>query len=326
MTKPQALKLEAANIPPELRDIQRWVMWRNVEQQAANGTTTWAKVPFTVNGKYASSTNSNTWNNFDTVVDAYLEGGFSGIGLVLGADVQGIDLDDCRDPETGDLNDFANEVLNSVSGYAEVSPSGTGIKIFTISNLDRTRVNHNHGLELYCKDRYFTVTGSVIEGHTNLPSNSQDLSWLVSKVFNEELRSKITPTPDESELAFLHHKEPLDGWDLDRLINEVLPHLDPDSGYNDWLQVGQAMHHQGQGDHNWLEAWDEWSGNSNKYKTGECEFRWMSFSKQRYDGGVITLGTLIKRAKEERIRRDAQIPIERHPLLEFRDLKKAPSA
>jgi hypothetical protein len=233
------------------------------------------------------------------VVDAYRGGNFSGIGLVLGNDVQGIDLDDHRHPVTGELSELAKEILHLVSGYAEVSPSGTGIKIFTRSNLDRSKADHKKGVELYCKSRYFTVTGLVIEGHENLPSDVQDLSWLVSKVFHEELRSRPTSHQDESDRAFAHHKEPIDGWDLDRLINEVLPHLDPDSGYGDWLQVGQAMHHQGQGDAAWLDAWDEWSSNSNKYKAGECALKWMSFSKQRYDGGVITLATLLKRIKSK---------------------------
>jgi hypothetical protein len=297
MTRPESLEFDAAKIPQALRNIPRWVMWRYVEQMTANGSSSWAKVPFSISGTRASTTKTNTWTTFDAVVDAYRGGNFSGIGLVLGNDVQGIDLDDHRNPVTGELSELAKEILLRVSGYAEVSPSGTGIKIFTRSNLDRSRANHNRGVELYCKSRYFTVTGAVIEGHENLPSNTQDLSWLVNKVFNEEPRSTTVYQKDEGDSAFAHHKEPLDGWNLDRVINELLPQLDPDSGHNDWLQVGQAMHHQSQGDPAWLEAWDEWSADSSKYKIGECVARWKSFRVQRYNGGVITLATLLKRTK-----------------------------
>jgi hypothetical protein len=299
MTRPESLEFDAAKIPQELRNIPRWVMWRYVEQKKVNGSSTWAKLPFSTMGTRASTTKPSTWTTFDAAVDAYLGGNYSGIGLVLGNDVQGIDLDDHRDPATGELSELAMEILLRVSGYAEVSPSGTGIKIFTRGNLDRSRTDHEKGVELYCESRYFTVTGSVIEGHENLPSQVQDLSWLVSKVFDEKLRLTATTQQDAVDRALAFHKEPIDGWDLDRVMNELLPHLDPDSGYNAWLQVGQAMHHQGQGDHAWLEAWDEWSANSNKYRTSECDFKWTSFSKQRYNGGVITLATLLKRIKSQ---------------------------
>jgi putative DNA primase/helicase len=89
-------------------------------------------------------------------------GDFDGIGMTLGADVQGIDLDDCRDPETGELNELAQEVLAKVDGYAEVSPSGTGIKLFAKTNLDGSRTKKEMGVELYREGRYFTVTGQAL--------------------------------------------------------------------------------------------------------------------------------------------------------------------
>jgi len=42
----------------------------------------------------------------------------------------GIDLDDCRDPETGALRRWARRVIKKLKSYAEVSPSGTGVKIW----------------------------------------------------------------------------------------------------------------------------------------------------------------------------------------------------
>ncbi|MCJ7620795.1 MAG: hypothetical protein MUP64_11330, partial [Anaerolineae bacterium] len=43
----------------------------------------------------------------------------------------------------------ANEVLERVQGYAEVSPSGTGIKVFAKTNLDGSRTKKEVGVELY---------------------------------------------------------------------------------------------------------------------------------------------------------------------------------
>ena len=78
-------------------------------------------MPFAVDGSAGSSTNSTTWSTYDDACDALIMGGnFDGIGFVLGDDIQGIDLDDCRDPATGALSDLAAEVLHRVDGDAEV--------------------------------------------------------------------------------------------------------------------------------------------------------------------------------------------------------------
>lgn len=89
--------------------------------------------------------------------------------------------------------------------------------------------------------------------------------------------------------AFENYKPPLKDWDLDRVREELLPHLDPDASNDEWVRIGMALHHQGRGSGEWLQAWDEWSAQSDKYKDGECEKRWASFH-----GSSLTLATLIK--------------------------------
>ena len=295
MTRPTVLPVQLEGIPAELRALNRWVMWQLVQRKGR-----WTKMPKTVNGAAASSTDSSTWSTFDDVCDALLMGdGFDGIGLVLGADVQGIDLDDCRDPVTGDLNDLANEVLGNVQGYAEVSPSGTGIKLFAKTNLDGSRTKKEVGVELYKDGRYFTVTGHRLNGHDRVADEVQDLGWFVEKVWSEQLSAVDDVDADERALA--NYKPVLEDWDLDRVMTEVLPHLDPDSGYEEWLKVGAALHHQGVGSEDWLEAWDIWSAQSGKWIEGMCAAKWSSFSEQRNVGrGAVTLASLLKATKDKR--------------------------
>jgi putative DNA primase/helicase len=239
MTRPSVLPVQPENVPRELRALNRWVMWQLVLRKGR-----WTKMPKTINGAAASSTDSSTWSTFDDVCDALLMGdGFDGIGLVLGTDVQGIDLDDCRDPVTGVLTDLANEVLERVQGYAEVSPSGTGIKVFAKTNLDGSRTKKDVGVELYKDGRYFTVTGHQLNGHEGVSDEVQDLGWFVEKVWSEQLSADADVDADERALA--NYKPVLEDWDLDRVMTEVLPHLDPDGGYEEWLTVGAALHHQG---------------------------------------------------------------------------------
>ena len=240
MTRPAVLPLQIEGIPESLRAIPRWVLWRNVQRTKPNRQKVWAKLPMTVDGSAASSTDPSTWTDFDTACDAFIMGGYDGLGLVLGADVHGIDLDDCRAAD-GSLTALAEEVLDRVQGYAEVSPSGTGIKVFALTNLDQGRTKKDVGVELYRDGRYFTVTGHVLGSVGDL-AEVNDLGWLVEKVWNEAI-GPADLTGDAGELALANYKPPLEDWDIDRVVDEVLVHLDPDGGYEDWLRVGAALHH-----------------------------------------------------------------------------------
>ena len=297
MTRPEVLALSLDKIPQDLQSLDRWVLWKNVQRSKPNGEKVWAKMPLSAKGGAGSSTDAATWASFGAAVDEYLLGDYDGIGIVLGGTLHGIDLDDCRDPESGALSELAQETLDRVEGYAEVSPSGTGLKIFTQTNLDGSRTKKEAGVELYKDGRYFTVTGHAINGHASLPVLPQDLGWMVEKVWGEALSSGGADDED----GFANLKFALDGWELDRVIDEVLVHLDPDCGYADWLRVGAALHHQSGGDPEWLDAWDNWSATSGKWVSGYCGEKWDSFSQQRAGGrGAVTLASLLHMTKDKR--------------------------
>ena len=71
--------------------------------------------------------------------------------------------------------------------------------------------------------------------------------------------------------------------------------------YDIWITAGQALHSL---DESLLDVWDDWSKQSDKYKPGECQRRWKSFSK----GGGRGIGSLIHIAKE-----NGWQPKEEHP-------------
>jgi transposase len=52
------------------------------------------------------------------------------VGLVPLEGIPGLDLDCCRDPETGDVDPWAQQIIDEVGSYSEVSPSGRGVRIF----------------------------------------------------------------------------------------------------------------------------------------------------------------------------------------------------
>jgi primase-polymerase (primpol)-like protein len=183
-------------------------------------TQRWSKLPVQPSGKAASSTNPDTWTDFLSVEKAYLTGLFDGVGFVFTADdhIIGVDLDDCYDDA---VNEFTNQelcdIFNKIEGYKEISPSGTGVKIFTIADLQGAHVDHDKGLEIYPKGRYFTVTGHKLSG--DLPTTMQDLTHLIPE-----------RTVRASGDAFADYNPPLDGWDLAKVESELLPQFDPNCG------------------------------------------------------------------------------------------------
>jgi len=294
--KPIVAPVQIGNIPSELKTLERWVLWRFIKKQNKKGIK-WDKVPFTVHGSNASTTNPATWDTFSNVEKAYLAGGFDGLGIVIhGPEFQGIDADDCIDPLTGELNGFGQEILDSIEGYAEYSPSELGFKIFTKTNLQTSNVKPE--LELYVGGRYFTVTGNVIAGHENFTSVTQNLDWLVTREFGE------TPLASSSQAdanAIINLKAPLIEWDLDRVRDELLSCVEAECSYSEWIGIGMALHHQGQGDAEWLELWDDWSQAGSTYVEGECERKWDSFNKQRASGkGPKTLRHLLEITRNQR--------------------------
>jgi putative DNA primase/helicase len=287
MEKPTTLPVQFQNIPITLKKIPRWVLWRLVEV-GQDSNKRWSKLPLQSNGSAASSNNPKTWCDFLHAQEAYESGRFDGVGFVFdGSDgFVGIDLDDCVD-EWGAISAEAGKILEAVQGYAEISPSGTGLKIFTRATLETAHVDHDKGLEIYPKGRYFTVTGHEIGG--SIPDQEQNLATFIPERKNYR-----------SGDSFADYSPPMDGWDLARVEADLLPNLNPDCGYADWLAVGMALHHQFSGDYDALDLWDRWSdndGNCAAYVSGECERKWNTFGGT----GGTTLRSLVfkvNKAKE----------------------------
>jgi hypothetical protein len=74
-----------------------------------------------------------------------------------------IDLDHCRDPETGIIEPWAQEIIDRLASYTEISPSGTGVHIWVKGKLPPGR-RRKRNFEAYDSDRYLTLTGYHVEG------------------------------------------------------------------------------------------------------------------------------------------------------------------
>ena len=146
-------------LPDSLTELVRWVLWRTV---IINGRPT--KIPYQVNGKQADTTDPVTWNTFEAVVKQWrrFPKHYDGVGFVFVKTdgITGIDLDDCLDA-SGELKPWAQGVIERFSdSYMEVSPSGTGVKIWVYGaipeNLPGVKVGDGQ-IEMYDHGRYFTT-------------------------------------------------------------------------------------------------------------------------------------------------------------------------
>src|SRR5262249_25368777 len=118
--KPPTIPVNPDGIPADLRHVPRWVCWRWERRK------TWTKPPIAPKtGRKAKSNDSSTWATFDEAYAYYREHGCDGIGFMLADDMNivGLDLDDARDPATGIIAAWAEELLREFGGYAEASPS-----------------------------------------------------------------------------------------------------------------------------------------------------------------------------------------------------------
>jgi putative DNA primase/helicase len=161
-TKPLTLEVNASGIPQELKALAQWVCWK-----LKRGEKRWEKIPIDPKtGRYGSATNPSTWGTFDQAWEHYRSrkgGGIDGLGFVFTEDdpYAGIDLDKCRDPETGEIAPWALEIVTRMNSFTELSPSGTGLHIFVEGKLPGKGINTQR-VEIYDRGRYFTVTGHTL--------------------------------------------------------------------------------------------------------------------------------------------------------------------
>jgi hypothetical protein len=89
-----------------------------------------------------------------------------------------VDLDHCRNPETGEIAPWAQQLVNALHSYTEVSPSGTGVHIYVRGQLAE-KGRKRGDIELYDRERYFTVTGDHLpETPTTIEDGQTMVEWL----------------------------------------------------------------------------------------------------------------------------------------------------
>lgn len=178
-------------LPAELTSRARWVLWRD------------GKVPHCAARPHrrASCTKPDTWASFEAARAAYVPGRDRGLGFVLGDGIAGVDIDH-------DTSEAAQFLLETVGcGYVEASPSGGGLHgwAFSRDKLPRCKgVLDGMHVEVYNRDRYFTVTGDAI---TSAPLVHTDRILRLSLALQREAALSGSADPANSPPSFTEHSE-----------------------------------------------------------------------------------------------------------------------
>jgi putative DNA primase/helicase len=173
--------LQADRIPAELRTRPQWVAWRYETRDEKQTKVLY--VPGTRQGVRAKSNDPATWGSYDAAVASLTWA--EGIGYVFSEDdpYAGVDLDDCRDPDTGRLEQHAAAVVLLLDSYTEASPSGRGVHVLVHATISGDR-RRNGKVEMYDRLRFFTITGEQIHGKPGTIEERQaELDALYAELF-----------------------------------------------------------------------------------------------------------------------------------------------
>jgi hypothetical protein len=189
--KPTTHQGDLAKLPPALASLvarPQWCIWRWTMKPDGS----WQKPPFVATdpGRNASSTDPSTWADYATARAAVQAGHGNGITYVLTKNdpYAAVDLDHCRDASTGSIDRFAQNFLTrSRGGYAEITPSGDGLRIWGLA--DGTAVHRAFALKIDEKDvkvelfrranKPLTITGLELVRVPELTGIDQLIDWAV---------------------------------------------------------------------------------------------------------------------------------------------------
>ena len=187
------MQIITEKIPQYLKTNGRFCTWK-YEMRDGNQT----KVPYMPGStRKAQVDNPATFKSFEVAMAAR---GSGGIGILVNGRIVGIDLDHCI--KDGKLLPWAQAIVDWFKPtYMEISPSGTGIRIFCLLpdgfNYDTKTYFIKHGdIEVYIPghtNRFLTVTGNALTD-ADVTETADALTWLLDT-------HMLRPTPPTPTVA-----------------------------------------------------------------------------------------------------------------------------
>lgn len=183
----ELLEPQFDRVPEALTSLKQWVVWKAVPKKRRDGSIKITKIPYNPVTKHQASTaKASSWGTFQQAVETYqLDSEFAGIGFVFSThdDLVGIDLDACFE-EDGTLKPEAENAVNLVDSYTELSPSGKGLHIICRGRLPGSgHCDKLNGREMYQQERFFTITAQIVSGKTEVHARPEKVRELYEDWF-----------------------------------------------------------------------------------------------------------------------------------------------
>ncbi len=194
-------------VPGELRERKQWIPWRAVER---DGKMTKEPINPSYTSRRASVTDPLSWSTFDHALAVYeMHPHLDGIGFVFTErdPYCGIDFDGWVSHE-GEIAPWAADWIQRLGGYAEFSPSLMGIHAIVRATLPgKGRNNRTRKIELYDRERFFTVTGIALEKGATPTEAQAEVDALLKELYPPQqdervkrLRAPVIGLTDEEVL------------------------------------------------------------------------------------------------------------------------------
>jgi hypothetical protein len=306
---PEAAAPTVTSLPQALVYLGAEKAWLCYKQTTVKGKST--KVPRRPDNPEtnASSSEPSTWGHYEQAVEQVRAGRADGIGIALKGcpGLLAVDLDRCRNPQTGEIDERAQGCLARFPGaYVEVSVSGTGLHILGVGELEGfTHKLKGHGVEFFCggSNQYITVSGIQVGSCDALTPIGDAMAAL-----HAELTAPKTSGKGHQDEA---PSVPLDAapWSEaeEETLRSALAAIPTDEqilttkfghGHDVFVKIGRAIERLDWGEKGY-EAFRDWCAQSDQFDEDGLRKQWASFRRSR--GGrekPVTIRTVYYYARE----------------------------
>jgi len=230
-TQRWGLKVIPEAIPLQLKELHRWIVWK---AEIRKDKITKIPIQAKPSCRKASTKDLSHWKDFETALSIYNQHiKLSGIGFVLTQEAGikntgffGVDIDSCI--KNNKISLKAQNIVDTLSSYWEISPSGKGLRCFGKGKLPgKSFNNQKHKIEMYNGDsaRFLTVTGHRL-ADTSMGVNEVGLDYI------ESIYSKYSTSENDSVIVSYDTKMP----SLDENIQVNIVNLN--DHHRDFLKFG----------------------------------------------------------------------------------------
>jgi putative DNA primase/helicase len=196
----EILSVNPDNIPTELKALTRWCCWIATPPRRRQADGTLTKKPVRADAPHVgfSKTTPSQYRDFATAERTLTTGKVKvdGLGIVCGGGVVALDIDEQVGPD-GELPAHVRALLKRFSTYAELSPSGRGVRMFLRGELPgKSITSKSAGLELYGEPEYVTVTGHRLPGSpSEVAEGGDQLAELYAELTAKAASAKAKKPP-----------------------------------------------------------------------------------------------------------------------------------